>query len=74
MKLEINIDNEIRDEIFLKLLKEDYDFILTNNPYHEEDIKSDKKRLKSLKILIKYYSTPEQWKQWKEAQNVSEKI
>ena len=61
-KITIDLDFDQVSELVRTSLIQDYELSLVQWPYDEVD-KNDK-LLESLKEVIEYYSTPEQYKEW----------
>ena len=64
-KITIDLDFDQVSELVRKSLIQDYELSIGLCPYDEVD-KNDK-LLESLKEVIEYYSTPEQYKEWQQS-------
>ena len=62
-KISVNIDFDQISELVRESLIEDYKICLVHWPYDEEG--RSEKLLDALKEVIEYYSTPEQFAEWK---------
>lgn len=65
MKINIEIDDDnalsdALDSIVLSHLKNSKQIIILNESTHPDDIKQDKKIIKALNVLIKYYSVSDE--------------
>lgn len=64
-EITLTIDDEHLRNIVLDDLKEAYYLAYSSNMTLEEDIKSRRKILKSLKSVIRYYTNEQEYKEWK---------
>jgi hypothetical protein len=64
-EITLTIDDEHLRNIVIDDLKESYYLAYSSNMTLEEDIKDRKKILKSLKSVIRYYTSHAEYKEWK---------
>ena len=62
-KINVSLDHDQLSEIVRQSLIEDYNVCLVHWPYDEEG--RSEKLLEAIKEVIDYYSTPEQFAEWK---------